>query len=95
MKTTFATKKNPWTGKEEIEFVQIPNIPAKKKGTTGQDAMFNKMIEDKVAIELHQPSFDSIRRACQRYMKNNNLGDKYKVRQLKVENTYTMWFEEK
>ena len=95
MKTKFATLTNPWTGKKEIEFVPIPKVSVKRKGYTGQDDVFDKMIKDKIAIEVHESKFDAMRRCCQRYVSNRQISDKYMVRQAKNGASYTLWFEDK
>jgi len=95
MKTLFASDTNPWTGKKEIEFVPIPKSNPRNKGKTSHDDMFNRMIDDKVAVSIAEPKFPSVRRTAQRFMANNGLKGKVSLRQRKEGRYYTMWFEVK
>lgn len=91
--TRFAPVHNIFTGKEVIEFVPIPKINTKRKGTTQHDAKFEKLLDFKQALSVPERDFGGMRKALQRFIDNKGLRGKVSMRQLKDHKTksYTLW----
>jgi len=91
--TRFAPVRNIFTGKEVIEFVPIPKVSVKRKGTTQHDAKFEKLLNFKEALSVPEHEFGGMRKALQRFINNKDLRKKVSMRQLKDHKTksYTLW----
>ena len=89
----FAGSNNPFTGEDLIKVVPIPKVNAKAKGTTANDAKFEKLLDFKQAIQLPEYEFASVRRQLQRFMINRGIRTTASVRQHKdyKTKTYTLW----
>lgn len=91
--TRFAPVRNIFTGKEVIEFVPIPTINPKRKGTTKHDDKFEKLLGFKEALSVPEYEFGGMRKALQRFLDNKGLRNQVSMRQLKDHRTksYTIW----
>ena len=96
IKTTFAGT-NPFTsqptGIDDMVFVARPEGVANERGKTPYDALFDKVMNNKdTALSFPAEKFNSVRSAADRYLVNKNLQDKYRMRQHKVGDQFTVWF---
>ncbi len=92
--TRFAPIQNIFTGKDVIQFVPIPERPARgEKGTTLHDDKFVKLLDFKQALQVPEFQFGGMRKALQRFLDNNGLRKKVSMRQKKdyKTKTYTIW----
>jgi hypothetical protein len=86
-----------YVGGVPIKEVSIPKTPRKAKGQTKYDEQFDKMLQRKTAIEIHEDHFNTMRRAIMRYREYRNLKGTLTVRQQIDPTTrlVTLWFETK
>jgi hypothetical protein len=91
--TRFASVKNIFTGQDVIEFVPVPTISTKRKGTTQHDAKFEKLLDFTQALKVPEHDFGGMRKALQRFLDNKGLRKQVSMRQLKDHKTksYTIW----
>ena len=91
--TRFVPTINPFTQQEVIEFVPVPKINTKRKGTTQHDDKFEKLLDFKQALKVPEHEFGGMRKALQRFLDNKNLRKQVSMRQLKDHKTksYTIW----
>ena len=91
--TRFVPTINPFTQQEIIEFVPVPKINTKRKGTTQYDDKFEKLLDFKQALKVPEHEFGGMRKALQRFLDNRNLRSQVSMRQLKDHRTksYTIW----
>ena len=96
-RTTWADKKNPYTGKVPTSEVPIPTRPMQRKGHTKYDGEFEKLLTFKTALESHEDNFQTLRRAIKRFLIFRDLNGKVAVRQQLNPQTrmVTMWLEKK
>lgn len=80
-----------------VKEVPIPHKPLKGKGQTKYDQQFEKMLQHKTAIEIHEDNFEAMRRALMRFREYRNLKGKLTIRQHMNSETrmVTLWFEMK
>lgn len=88
--TRFASVRNIFTGEELVDFVPIPVLPAKKKGTTLHDEKFERLLGFKDALNVREDQFSGYRKALQRFLDNKGLRSSVTMRQLKNPKTKTM-----
>jgi len=91
--TRFAPVHNIFTGQEVIEFVPIPALNAKRKGTTLHDAKFETLLDFKQALRVPEHEFGGMRKALQRFLDNKGKRQQVSMRQMKDHKTksYMLW----
>lgn len=80
-RTTWANGVSPITGKVPLREVPIPVRPKQRKGRTKYDEDFERLVEGKTAIEVHEDNFQTLRRALQRFIVFRQLTGQVSVRQ--------------
>lgn len=93
-KTTWAPA-GVYAGGVPVKEVPIPIRAPHGKGQTKYDDQFDRMIDKKVAIEVHEDHFQAMRRAIMRYREFRGLKGRLVVRQQlnPISRMVTMWFE--
>ena len=86
-----------YVGGVPVKEVPIPKKPRKAKGQTKYDEQFDRMLQRKTAIEIHEDHFHAMRRAIMRYREYRSLKGTLTVRQQIDPTTrlVTLWFETK
>ena len=93
--TIWANKNSPFTNKVPIREVPVPRVAMPRKGRTKYDDDFIKLLDFNSAIESTEDGFEILRRALQRYVVNQGIKEKVRIRRQTDRKTrlVTMWLE--